>query len=157
LLEAARDNRFFCTILRPSNVYGIDSSRINQLGFIHTLIDNHIKNRPTRLYGDGEIVRDYLYISDAVELIYSAIFRTRPGIYNVSSDDNYSLNQIIALVAEITGEPPLINQQETRNCDVKKVVLNSKQARKTFEWSPKVSIKHGIQTIINDKTDSFSI
>ena len=62
-----------CITLRLSNIYGAHQiSTENERGFLDRCIWNAINGANLNMYGDGNYLRDYLHIEDAVEAFYSA-------------------------------------------------------------------------------------
>ena len=54
------------------------------------------------IYGDGENVRDWLFLEDHIEAIFRVIEIGQIGsTYNIGSDHEYTNNQIVALVCDI--------------------------------------------------------
>lgn len=58
--------------------------------------------------GCGELVRDYIYIEDAVNAIHMLIDKKAAGVYNISSGKPVSIGQIILQVAEELGKAELV-------------------------------------------------
>ena len=59
------------TILRASNPYGPRQGRLGVQGAIATFLDRLIKTEPIRIWGDGSVVRDYLYVTDLTGSVHS--------------------------------------------------------------------------------------
>ncbi|MFC5743966.1 NAD-dependent epimerase/dehydratase family protein [Dyella tabacisoli] len=131
-------------ILRPSNPYGPRQSTSGMQGAIGVFLGKALADQGVSIWGDGEVVRDYLYIEDLVALAIKAGASNECGIYNAGSGIGQSLNELCALVRELTGRPLPIEYQQSRAFDVSKIVLDISAARKCFDWSPKVSLREGL-------------
>ena len=82
------------TILRLFNVYGENQEK----GLFGALRKAVKTGRPFRIFGDGEQVRDYIYVGDVAETILSA---NKSGTFNVASGVGTTVNQIVGWVQEI--------------------------------------------------------
>ena len=134
----------FPIILRASNVYGPRSSHIGIQGIISTFLNKITNGEPLTVWGDGEVIRDYLYVDDLVNLCVKAGENEYPGIFNASSGVGYSVKQIIDIITSVTNERMKIVYKDKRAYDIKKIILDYKKAKDTFGWQPKTCIKEGI-------------
>jgi len=86
------------TCLRFANVYGphIDCLR-KQPPFVAYMIRELYYNRTPIFHSDGNQRRDYVYVSDLTDLAIRVQARKGFDCVNVSSNRNYSVNEIYAL------------------------------------------------------------
>jgi UDP-glucose 4-epimerase len=131
------------TILRVSNPYGPNSRHIGLQGVIPTFFSRLIEKQPIRIWGTGENIRDYIYISDLSSAILKSIEQDKPGVYNVGSGIGISIKEIIQIVSEVSLISPEIEFLPDRPFDVKRVVLDVSKFSKTFDWSPTVELREG--------------
>jgi UDP-glucose 4-epimerase len=131
------------TILRVSNPYGHNSRHIGLQGIIPTFFSRLIGKEPIRVWGVGDNVRDYIYISDLSAAILKAIHQDIPGIYNVGSGSGVSIKEIIDIVADVSSIKPEVIYLPERPFDVKRVVLDISRFSRTFDWQPTVPIRDG--------------
>jgi UDP-glucose 4-epimerase len=131
-------------IFRVSNVYGPDYHKNNQ-GVIPIFIENIRKNNPVEIWGDGKDIRDYIFINDLLEIINKSIYTDKEGIFNIGSGKGYSLNQIVKIMKQITRKEIIITYKHRNNNDSRKIVLDIKKAKKEFNWTPKTTLKKGVQ------------
>ena len=132
-------------ILRISNPYGPWQSNIGVQGLISTLLFKAISNEHVEIWGDGEVVRDYIYINDVVDACLKAMESESTEILNIGSGAGESINQIIKIVEEITQSKLDVNYSKCRDLDVKKVVLDIRKAKKVLNWAPKITLKDGMR------------
>ena len=91
------------------------------------------------------MVRDYLYVSDLVDALeLAAGAETGEKVLNVGSGRGTSLNELVALIAEVTGEQPLVDYVRARSLDVPASVLDVSRARKELGWEPHTPLAEGI-------------
>jgi UDP-glucose 4-epimerase len=131
-------------ILRPSNPYGPRQSTAGIQGAVGAFLGKALANQGVSIWGDGEIIRDYIYVDDLIALAIRAGVSDVCGIYNAGSGTGLSLNELCDLVREITGSALPIEYLPARKFDVPKVILDVSAACNRFNWAPGTSLKDGI-------------
>lgn len=107
-----------------------------------------INNLEIEVWGDGEVIRDYIYIGDVVDVLIKSIKIDTPEIiYNLGSGEGRSLNEIIKLIKEKFNPQIKVKYVESRNFDVPTNILDIKLLKKRFEWKPLVDFELGIGLI----------
>ncbi len=129
-------------ILRASNPYG-EYHKSDKQGFINVIIKKILQNRKIVIWGDGTIVRDFIYVKDlgriVAYLLENNIFNQ---IINIGSGEGHSINQVIEYIAE--NQPHFEIQYETsRKYDVRKIILDIDKlnSMKKFDFT---DLKEGI-------------
>jgi UDP-glucose 4-epimerase len=132
-------------ILRPSNPYGIRQNPRGIQGAITVFLSKILKNEPINVWGDGNVVRDYIYIEDLVNAIYSSIIcKTNSKIFNIGSGQGYSLKEILLLMKKVTGRDILITYSSPRKYDIAEIYLDITRAENELNWKPTTSLEYGI-------------
>jgi UDP-glucose 4-epimerase len=133
------------TVLRLGNPYG-ERQRISGVqGAIAVFLGNVLFNRPLTIWGDGTVSRDYFHISDLVSAVMCVLEKdTSSKIFNIAGGEAYSLNQIVALMQEVTGKKPDVHFTPVRALDVPVNCLDISRAQKELDWKPIISLKEGI-------------
>jgi len=131
-------------VLRPSNPYGPRQSTAGVQGAVAAFLGLAARGQPARIWGDGEVVRDYLYIDDLVELAATAGLSREVGVFNVGSGEGHSLNDLVGIISRVTGLQLAVERLPARPFDVRRVVLDVSAARLTFGWTPSVALEDGI-------------
>jgi len=133
------------TVLRISNPYGPYQNPAGQQGAIAVFLHHLLAGQPITIWGDGMVVRDYIYVSDLVDaLVLAAEVETGRKVMNVGSGHGTSLNELIALMGEVTGERPEVDHLEGRALDVPANVLDIARAREELGWRPRITLDDGI-------------
>jgi UDP-glucose 4-epimerase len=133
-------------IFRISNVYGEGQNTSNGLGVINTFLEKIVTNKIIEVFGDGEIVRNYIYIQDVVEVLAmvsmdeSLISKT----YNLSSDESFSINQIIKKINQITKNQLEVKYHPSRKSDNPIILLDNTKLKQDYKIQF-TSILDGIQ------------
>ena len=106
-------------IYRVSNVFGEGQNTKKGLGLINTLLENCIVNRKVTVFGNGENLRNYVYVKDLVQLMQHSIKAEikESSIFNLASNDSYTINQIIEALKEIVEEDFEVVYQSNRKSD----------------------------------------
>ncbi len=109
-------------------------------------IRSNISNKEIEVFGDGNQIRDFTYISDIVEAnILSMNSSSKSGIFNIGGGSIHSVNQILEMIKNITGNENIIKFKPKQNGDVFKTESDIEKARKNLNYSPKINIKKGLE------------
>lgn len=137
-------NNFDSVIFRTSNAYGPGQNPQSGLGFITAALFSVVNQKPLLVWGDGTIVRDYVYIDDIIQAFMMAANVDFPGgVYHLSRGVGLSINEIIEIVGKVTGTKPDVRYTYGRNFDASKVFLDNNKLR-NLGWIPRVPIEKGI-------------
>lgn len=130
------------TILRLSHIYGPNK----KIGIISVLLYSAIKNKSYTLFNNGKQLRDFLYVDDASDGIIQAIKLQQKGfhIFNISSNDRCSLNNIVKTIEEISNKKMKIHLNPTIP-DERCIWANNSKAKKALKFKPKVDLKKGLK------------
>lgn len=131
-------------IMRISNPFGIGQNPLKSQGIISVALNCAYSDRVLQLYGNGEAIRDYIYIDDVVEAMILAAQKTGSSIVNVSSGIGYSVRDIVQTVEDVSGR--IIRKEfiPARTSDVDVSILSNKRAFEIYGWTPQVGIEEGI-------------
>lgn len=133
------------TVLRVANAYGPFQNLDKNQGVIGTWLNKLKNNHPIHIWGDGSVVRDYIYAEDIAEaVLLSAQKESMKGIYNVGSGEGNSLNDIISILKQLSDSKLEVVYQPGRAFDVQKNVLDNTKLL-SAGWNPKVGLKEGIE------------
>jgi UDP-glucose 4-epimerase len=133
-------------ILRYSNPYGERQNPLGNQGVIPIFL-NKIKNdkEPT-IFGDGNSVRDYIYIKDAIDATLAVVNKSpESSIFNIGNGKGTTLNELIWIMEEVTGKkiaPVYI--PDSRNY-LSKIVLDISKIYDNTGWQPQVDLTKGIK------------
>lgn len=142
------------TILRPSNAYGPGQTVKSGFGLVRTLLEHARLGTSMGVWGDGNNVRDYIYIDDIVDATLRLIRRPQDaGIYNLGSGVGHSINQVKQLVERVTRSQIRTDYYQARGTDVREVVLDSARLQKVLGWRLGVELAKGIELTWLQLTD----
>ncbi len=138
------------TSLRVGNIYGpraqMKHPKYNVLNFFLRLA---LENRPLKIYGDGQQVRDYLHVGDACEaLLLAGLHPAALGkVWNVGAGEGLPFIELAQTIIELAGSGHLEQTDwppGSRNYDVGDFVLDIGQIRAQLGWAPRLSIRQGL-------------
>jgi len=133
------------TVLRFSNPFGEKQNPEKGQGFIVTALYKILKGDVIEIWGNGNTVRDYIYIKDAVKSIYlSIITNTKYNIFNISGSKGYSINDILDIFRNRLKLNFKVSYLPPRNCDVPVNVLSNKRAIEYLKWKPETKLEDAI-------------
>ena len=137
-------------IIRPSNPYGERQNPNGIQGLISVLLGRVAKGEIIEIWGDGNVVRDYIYIKDLIEGIYIASNQSSSSkIFNIGSGCGYSINYIIDLIKKTTSKDLQLIYKQQRKFDIPKIYLDVSAAKNQLNWQPLVSLDEGIKITWN--------
>lgn len=143
--QALRAQGHAVTILRPSNAYGPGQTMKSGFGLVRTLLEHTRLGTAMEIWGDGENVRDYIYIDDIVEATLRLIRLPQDcGTYNLGSGVGHSINQVRAVVEGVCGMTLNTTYHPARGMDVRSVVLDCARLSARLEWQPGVGLAEGV-------------
>jgi UDP-glucose 4-epimerase len=148
-----RQFRLDYLVARPSNPYGIGQRTEASQGAIAVFLGKLLRGEAIEIWGDGEVVRDYLYIDDLAEGL-AALADYSPAtdgarIFNFGYGKGYSLNSVIDLLGRVSGIRPEVRYTPGRSLDVPAVVLDCGLARRELGWRAEVRLEQGIAKTLN--------
>lgn len=103
------------------------------------------ENKPLTITGDGEQRRDFTHVSDVVAgLIAMSKNDWNADIFNLGTGVNYSINEIAHMFNSSIEYIP------QRKGEAKVTLADINDTSKKIGWSPTISIKNYIQSIVNE-------
>jgi UDP-glucose 4-epimerase len=135
--------------LRISNAYGPNQIPAGGFGVIASFIARVMKNEPITIFGDGSVVRDFLFIDDLAEAFVAA-GEAEGGfeVYNVGSGIGHSLDDVVAELESQLGRALAVKHTAGRNFDVPISVLDISRARTQLRWAPRTLFREGISATL---------
>jgi len=98
------------------------------------------------IWGDGSIIRDFIYINDLIEGILLASKKTTNSkIFNLGHGKGYSIKNIVTIIETTIKQSLAYEYLPPRLCDPPKIVLDISRAQNELGWNPSVEIEKGIK------------
>ncbi|WP_171885055.1 NAD-dependent epimerase/dehydratase family protein [Serratia marcescens] len=131
-------------IIRPSNPYGPGQSTRGIQGAVAVFLGRALAGLPVEIWGDGETVRDYVFIDDLIDLALLATESGRTGVFNAASGNGISLNELCAAIRVASGRALPVQYKPGRTFDVRSIVLDVQRAKQLLGWTPKIALAEGL-------------
>lgn len=133
-------------ILRISNPFGERQRTHASQGAVAVFLGKVLRGEPVEIWGDGSVVRDYIYIGNVIDALIAAMEQPcREHIFNIGSGRGHSLNEVLDAVEHVTGLRAVRRYLPRRLFDVPVSVLSIERAQRSLGWSPKVEFEPGLE------------
>lgn len=132
------------TNLRYANIYGPRQSTEGGAGVIAIFAKMMLKNEQPVIYGDGNIGRDYVYVSDIAQINALCIENGTNESFNVGTGRSTTVNEIFELVKKSTAYQDTAKHEDEKPGEVKDNYLDASRAKEILGWEPKVTLEEGI-------------
>lgn len=132
--------------MRFFNVYGLRHRTSGTYGAVFgVFLAQLLNNKPLTIVGDGEQTRDFTFVTDVVDACLSAAkSKYTNEIFNVGSDNTYSVNYLVELLGgEKTYIPKRPGEPDCTYADISKI-------KRLLNWSPKVTFKEGVKIMLEN-------
>jgi len=136
------------TILRIFNAYGPRQTLSQYAGVITIFINNALKGKPLRIFGDGYQVRDFIYIEDVVEAFKLALEAKRTATYNIATGKPTKIITLAETIKELTQTKSQITFTKPRKGDIRYSYADITKAQNELGFQPKTTLKEGLKKTI---------
>jgi dTDP-glucose 4,6-dehydratase len=136
------------TVTRASNNYGPYQFPEK---LIPLMISNALEDKPLPIYGDGQQVRDWLYVDDHARAILAVIERGRPGeIYNIGGSRALPNLDVVRQILQAVGKPESLMQTvKDRPGHDRRYALSSEKLMRETSWTAQVPFEDGLRATID--------
>jgi dTDP-glucose 4,6-dehydratase len=126
---------------------------------IPVIILNALNGKPLPIYGDGQQVRDWLYVEDHCEAIWEVVKNGRIGeIYNIGGDNQPTNLQVVQSICSIlddlapaaNGQPyqSLIQYVKDRPGHDRRYAMDIRKISQELGWQPKYTLDFGLRKTV---------
>jgi UDP-glucose 4-epimerase len=103
--------------------------------------------RPITIFGSGNQVRDFLYVSDAVSGVLAVAAAGRNGTWNVGTGVATSINALLGHLESALGPVAGVSRVQPRPGDIESSRLVVERIRSELGWASLVSLPAGIREV----------
>ena len=133
------------TVLRYANVYGPRQDANGEAGVVAIFIGKMTANKEVFIFGDGEQLRDYVYVKDVVSANIKSLTKGNNEVINIGTNKTTSVTKLAAELSKIIDYKKKPVFKPKRNGEMFKSFLNISKAKKVLGWQPKVNIIDGLK------------
>jgi UDP-glucose 4-epimerase len=143
-----------CALLRLTNTYGPRAQmKHSRYGVVNWFVRLAIDGETIKVFGDGQILRDFLFVDDCVEaLLMSAVCQPVVGeIFNVGVDKPTKMVELAETIVQVAGSgrwefAPFTPERKAQEpgdfySDISKI-------RRIVGWEPTTSLEEGLRKTI---------
>ena len=115
------------------------------------MISKAMSDEKLPVYGNGENIRDWLYVEDHCEAIDMIIRRGKTGeIYNIGGHNECSNLQVVKNILNVLGKPEaLISFVNDRPGHDLRYAVDTQKINSELGWKPSVKFSDGLRYTIN--------
>ena len=138
--------------LRYFNVFGPKQDPTSQYAaVIPNFITAALRGTRPQVFGDGGQTRDFCFIDNTVQANLKAASTANKltgQVVNVACGERISLNQLLAIIGEVTGTKVEADHAPDRAGDVRDSLADIGRARSLLGYEPTVDVKEGLRRTI---------
>lgn len=118
---------------------------------IPLFISNALQDQSLPVYGTGENVRDWIYVTDHCRGIDAALRRGQPGaVYNFGGHAELTNIELTRKLLDALGKPhSLIRHVEDRAGHDFRYAIDTAKAQRELNWQPEVDFETGLRQTID--------
>lgn len=132
-------------VVRLANPYGPYQRPNGGLGAVTTFIYHALTDNKITVYGDGSVVRDYIYIDDAIRgIINIANGEVGKHTFNLGSGIGININEVLRCISATLGLKLNVVYEHGRKCDVPVNYLDITKYEKYLGKLNPISLSEGI-------------
>ena len=139
-------------MLRLQNVYGPGQSLTNSYTGIVALFARLAREKqPLEVYEDGRIMRDFVYIDDVIDALFSAIEgpAAQSRCVDIGSGVPTTIHELAQQLAAICDAPEPVVVGKFRDGDVRAARCDIEAATTELGWRPKWTLEKGARALLD--------
>lgn len=135
-------------VTRASNNYGPNQFPEK---LIPLMISNALEDQPLPIYGDGQQVRDWLYVDDHCRAIHAVLDKGQPGeVYNIGGSKSLANLDVVHRILALTGKPEsLLKTVKDRPGHDRRYAITSEKIEQATGWRAVMDFDLGLKSTID--------
>ena len=138
--------------LRYGNVYGPRQDPHGEAGVVAIFCNRLLDGRALTVFGDGEQTRDYVYAGDVAGANFAAATVDLPPrgrldarAFNIGTSIETSVNTLAETLRAVSSANSPIDYAPARAGELARSALDTTKAQAVLGWSPKVTLREGLE------------
>jgi UDP-glucose 4-epimerase len=142
-------------IFRIANPYGPRGQmRHNKYCMINWFVRQAMDNKTITIYGNGEQIRDYIYIDDlTAAFVHAAVDKASDGqVFNVGSGQGVTFKRMAEIVIQTVQSGKILHVPWPKNyinVETGDYISDIKKIKNILGWQPKIVLDAGIARTFN--------
>ncbi|OGC09055.1 UDP-glucose 4-epimerase [candidate division WOR-1 bacterium RIFOXYA2_FULL_37_7] len=133
------------TVLRYGNVYGPRQDPLGEAGVIAIFFGKILKNEIPTIYGDGNQLRDYIYVGDVARANLIALTQGKNKVYNIGTGVGVSVNELFEHLKALFEIDRKARYAPARKGELLRSILNCQKIKRELNWEAKIDIRQGLK------------
>lgn len=139
-------------VLRMSCIYGPRQFGTEDQGWVAHFLLQAMRGDPISIYGDGQQVRDILFVDDAVAAYRGLLerieqFSGRAFNLGGGTGNAVSLGEVLAEIEMIMGAEPQVQSGPWRTRDQLYFVADTRRLERAIEWGAQIDWRSGLRRL----------
>ncbi|MBS7562431.1 NAD-dependent epimerase/dehydratase family protein [Pseudomonas protegens] len=134
-------------ILRFFNIFGPRQDPSSPYSGVISIFSERAKRaRPITVFGDGGQTRDFVYVEDLVKILVQGLEHPAPAAdaTNVGLSGVTTLNDLIAALEQISGQPLNVSHGAARSGDIRHSKADNRRLLERFDLGTPTSLTEGL-------------
>ncbi|WP_267268165.1 NAD-dependent epimerase/dehydratase family protein [Pseudomonas protegens] len=134
-------------ILRFFNIFGPRQDPSSPYSGVISIFSERAKRaRPITVFGDGGQTRDFVYVEDLVKILVQGLEHPAPAAdaTNVGLSGVTTLNDLIAALEQISGQPLDVSHGAARSGDIRHSKADNRRLLERFDLGTPTSLTEGL-------------
>lgn len=145
-------------VIRLANPYGPYQTPDGILGAVTTFTYKSLMREPITVYGDGSVIRDFIYIDDAVKGILNIVNgEGKQRTFNLGCGHGTSIKEVIDTISETLSIDIDVNYVPGRKVDVPINILDGSLYDETYGKLDTVSLADGIKRTVEFMRSAYNV
>ncbi|MGE0641453.1 MAG: NAD-dependent epimerase/dehydratase family protein [Thermoanaerobaculia bacterium] len=132
-------------IFRYANIYGPRQEPKGEAGIVAILAQKLLAGETPKIFDDGEQTRDYVYVGDLVAAHRAAVERGVPGVFNVGTGIETTVNELYEMVARRLGSAIRPVHVPPVAAELRRNVLDASRLERELGAAPKTALERGLE------------
>jgi len=137
-------------ILRLFNVYG-NGQTMEYAGVITQFKEKIVHDLPLIIYGDGQVIRDFIHIDDVVTAIILAMNSSKSNTYNIASGTSTSIIDLAKIMLILSDKSLEIIFKSARSGDILSSMSDVSLAKTNLQFISKIPLKKGLAQFLSEQ------
>ena len=134
------------TTFRISNPYGPRQNPMKRQGVIPIFLRRVAEGLPLTVFGDGSMIRDYLYVEDLAEMMAEVVtVGAQHDLYNLGSGIGTSISEVVGTIQEVVGHEVPVDHLPRPSTFVDHVVLSVERFEAEFATRATTDLLTGVR------------
>lgn len=136
-------------VLRYPNVYGPRQDPHGEAGVVAIFTGQMMADKPVTINGDGEQVRDFVFVEDCARANLMALTTDHPNtVYNLGFGRGTTVNEIFDTLKKVTNYQLPAKYGPAKLGETRRIYLEASRAQQLLRWEPAVGLEEGLERTV---------